>query len=86
MFNELKTPQELQALRDDYAAHVRAEQVDAEPAFVLPPATPPGLSAEQKDVLSTNYITYVLAKPPHTWTAREREDVRLAARAAMRTL
>jgi len=86
MFNELKTPQDLQALRDEYIAYVRTEQVETEPALPLPPATPPGLSAEQKDVLSTNYITYVLAKPPHTWTAREREDVRLAARVALRTL
>jgi hypothetical protein len=82
MFDNLSTEQ----LREELRAFTRAEQVETEPALPLPPATPPGLSAEQKDVLSTNYITYVLAKPPHTWTAREREDVRLAARAAMRTL
>jgi hypothetical protein len=73
-----------QELLDGISAVMNPEKTGDIPP--LPENAPGNLTPNQKDVLSTNYITYVLAKPPHTWTAREREDVRLAARAAMRTL
>jgi hypothetical protein len=81
MFDNLSAEQ----LRDEYATYARAEQAttDAPP---LPENAPGNLTPAQQQILSDNYIGFVLNRPPQTWTAREREDVRLAARAAMRTL
>jgi len=86
MFNELKTPQELQALRDDYAAHVRAEQVETEPAFVLPPATPPGLTDLQKAVLADNWVADIQTRRTASWTDSEKAAVRAAINRALKTL
>lgn len=81
MFDNLSAQQ----LRDEYAAYTRAEQATAE-RLPLPENSPGNLTPAQQQVLSDNYIGYVINRPPQTWTAREREDVRLAAHAALRTL
>jgi hypothetical protein len=86
MFNELKTPQELQALRDDYAAHVRAEQVETEPALPLPPATPPGLTDLQKAVLADNWVADIQTRRSDSWTDLEKAAVRAAISRALKTL
>jgi hypothetical protein len=54
-------------------------------ALGLPPATPPGLSAEQQAVLADNYVAHIL-KQPLPWSKLEQEAVRTASVRALRTL
>jgi hypothetical protein len=73
-----------QELLDGIASVLNPEKTGEAPP--LPENAPGNLTPAQQQILSDNYIGYVLNRPPQTWTARERADVRLAARAAMRTL
>lgn len=54
-----------------------------EEAPVLPPATPPGLTAEQQVVLADNYVKHILLQPlPRS--KLEQEAVRRASVRALR--
>jgi hypothetical protein len=78
------TDADKETLRADVSAYMQSTQPDPEP-LPLPPATPPGLSAEQQAILADNYVAHIL-KQPFPWTKLEQAAVRAASVRALRAL
>ena len=82
MFEDRTTQQ----LRDEFIAFNRAENASAEPAVPLPPAAPPGLTAEQQLILADNWAADILTRRSDSWTPAEKNAVRAAINRTLRTL
>jgi hypothetical protein len=78
------TTDEKTTLRADILAVLNPAMSDA--ALPLPPATPPGLSAEQKAILADNWVADIQTRRSESWTDLEKAAVRAAINRALKTL
>jgi hypothetical protein len=74
-----------ETLRANVSAYMQSTQPDPEP-LPLPPATPPGLSAEQKAILADNWVADIQTRRADSWTGPEKAAVRAAINRALKTL
>ena len=78
------TTDEKTTLRANVSAYMQSTQAAPEP-LPLPPATPAGLTPEQRETLFENWIAHIDKRPPQSWTPEEREAYRVATVRALRT-
>ena len=80
------TENEKTQLRADVAAYMQSTQPAPDPVPLPAAANRAALKPAQQEALFDNWVTHINSRPAQTWTAEEKNAIRVASARALKEL